>query len=231
MENENRSLERTAGCVLIGCALASLTALSLDQSATASETRELLQQMAALGPTRGAIHAVQMACLTGYAFSFTVLSIKLGIKRPPVLAGLIAFLFGTVMMLVATINDGFLTSAVAIRFAAAPDMDLEIARDLIRFGNMSVTYFGDLAFALMGAGTALWSLALARLGLVGRLAAAVGLTSGVATIAVIGWQPSLDMTALLGIVSGEFCFNLLIGVLLFKAPIRENGRRLIERPA
>ncbi len=231
MDNENRSLERIAGGVLIGCALASLTALSLDQAATASETRELLQQIAALGPTRGAVHAVQMTCLTGYAFSFTVLSMKLGIKRPPVLAGLIAFLFGTVMMLIATVNDGFLTSAVAARFAAAPDIDLEIARDLIRFGNMSVTYFGDLAFALMGAGTALWSLTLARFGLIGRLGSLVGLITGVGSIAVIAWQPTLDMPALLGIVAGEFCFNLLVGTLLIKAPSPENERRLIERTA
>lgn len=231
MDYDNRNLERAAGCILIGCAIASVTALSVDRGATATETRELLQQLAALGPMRGALHALQMCCVTGYAFGFTVLSLKLGIRRGPVLAGLIAFLFGSVVMLVATVNDGFLTAAVAARFAAAPDMDLEIARDLIRFANMSVTYFGDLAFAFMGLGTMLWSPALVRRGLVGRLAGAVGLIAGVATIAVIFWQPSLDMGALLGIVFGELCFNLLTGILLFKGGDFENERRLISTPA
>jgi hypothetical protein len=67
--------------------------------------------------------------------------------------------------------------------------------------------------------------------LIGRLGSLVGLITGVGSIAVIAWQPTLDMPALLGIVAGEFCFNLLVGTLLIKAPSPENERRLIERTA
>ena len=218
METENRKLERIAGLVIIAGSIASFTALSLDRTGTASETRALFRELVAFGPGRELVHAVQMICITGYAFGFSVLSMRLGLRRGTVLAGLITFLFGIAMMFIATVNDGFLSFAVANRFAEAPDADLEIARDLLRFVNLAVVYFGDIAFALMGAGTAFWSFGLARQGRLGAATALVGLIGGVATIGALAWQPVLDMGTLLGIVGGEFCFNLLAGILLLRGP-------------
>lgn len=172
MSQETRNLQRAAGVVLIACSIASLVALTFDRGGSATDTRGVLQQVAALAPLREMVHVAQMTCLVGYAFSFSVLAMALGLRRGPVLAATAAFMLGVAMMLIATVNDGFLTSAVGMRFATAPDGDLEIARDLLRYASLSVSYFGDLAFVLMAAGVALWSTMLLRRG---RLAAAAGL--------------------------------------------------------
>ena len=214
--SENRNLERVAGPVLIVSAIASIAALALDPSATASDTRTLLQQLATTGPAHQLAHAVQMTCVTGYAFGFSVLASRLGLKRAPVLAGLVAYGLGVAMMLIATVNDGFLTPAIAQRFVQAPAEDLEIARDLIRYAGMSITYFGDLAFVLMGVGVALWASVLAQRGRFAATTAAVGLVIGLGTVGAIAWRPALDMGVLMGVVLGQLVLNVLVGALLLR---------------
>jgi hypothetical protein len=214
MTHQTRNLQRIAGLVLIAGPIASIAALALDQGASASDTRTLLQQIAAAGPAHELAHAVQMACVTGYAFAFSVLATRLDLRRAPVLAGLIAYGLGVGMMLIATVNDGFLTTAVAQRFAAGPAEDLETARNLIRFCGMAITWFGDLAFVLMAVGAALWSLVLVRRGGLARMAAVAGLVGGAGTLGAVVLQPRLDMGALMGIVLAQACFEVLVGVVL-----------------
>jgi hypothetical protein len=49
-------------------------------------------------------------------FGFTVLSQRLGLRRAPVLAALIAYGAGSMLMLVATVIDGFISTDMAALF-------------------------------------------------------------------------------------------------------------------
>ena len=220
MSSPDRSFERTAGGVIAASAVISLFALSFDRGPAPGETRQILEQLAALAPLRGAVHAVQLACLVGLAAGYAAFAARLDLRRPAVLAGLVAFGGGCLAMMVTVVFDGFITQGVAARFAAAPAEDMEIARDLIRFCGIVIEYLGDVAFALMAAGTALWAALLCRSPGGSRLAGLVGLAVGSATLAAVALNPSLGLPMLMAIIAGQMLWYLASAALLIRGGVQ-----------
>jgi hypothetical protein len=113
---------RAAGIAIVTSALASIAAVALDSSASGKDALTVMQSMIALQQSHQLVHAVAMACLGGLMFGFTVLSQELGFKRAPVLLGLIVYAMGTMLMLIATVLDGFIGTDLALMFVGkSPD--------------------------------------------------------------------------------------------------------------
>src|SRR4051812_11074367 len=92
---------RLAGFVIVISAIASILAVALDSMASGADALAILQSMVKLQQSHQNVHIVAMACLGGLMFGFSVLSQRLGLQRAPVMAGLIAYGFGSMLMLVA----------------------------------------------------------------------------------------------------------------------------------
>ena len=84
--------------------------------AQGSDALSILQSMVRIRDSHQLVHIVAMACIGGLMFGFTVLSQRLGLRRAPVLAGLIAYGAGSMLMLIATIIDGFISTDTAALF-------------------------------------------------------------------------------------------------------------------
>lgn len=213
----DKSSDRAAGGLIAASALLSMATLAFDQGPTSTDFREVLGQLAALAFRRGAVHAVEIACVTGLAAGYTAFAARLDLRRPAVLAGLVAFLAGCLLMMVTAFFDGFITQAVAARYAEAPAEQLDIARGLLRLCGMVVTYLGDGAFALMAAGAAIWAVLLCRNSGLSRLAGFVGLAGGAVTLVAIFISPNLGLPLLMAIVFAQMLWYLASAAVLIRA--------------
>jgi hypothetical protein len=113
---DNTLPTRGAGIAIALSALASIAAVALDSMAQGSDPLAILHSMVAIRESHQLVHIVAMACLGGLMFGFTVLSQRLGLRRAPVLAALIAYGAGSMLMLVATVIDGFISTDMAALF-------------------------------------------------------------------------------------------------------------------
>jgi hypothetical protein len=210
------SSQRAAGLAIAVSAVVSLIALAFDQGPSSSDFREILRQLAALASVRGAVHAVEIACLAGLAAGYAAFAARLDLRRPAVLAGLVAFLAGCLMMMVTAMFDGFITQGVAARYAEAGPEQIEVARGLLRLCGIVVEFLGDGAFVLMAAGAAIWSVLLCRAPGMARLAGLIGLAGGGATIVMISLNPKLGLPMLMGIVFAQMLWYLSSALVLIR---------------
>ncbi len=220
MSTAERSTDRAAGAIIAISALASVIVLAFDRGPTSTEFRQVLEQLAALALVRGAVHAVEIACLVGLAGGYAAFAARLGLHRPAVLAGLVSFAAGCLMMMVTAVFDGFITQGVAARFADAPAESLEIARGLLRFCSIIVEFLGDAAFALMAGGTAIWAILLCRQPGLARLAGLIGLAGGAVTLASIVVNPRLGLPLLMTIVFAQMLWYLASAALLIRGRLQ-----------
>jgi hypothetical protein len=162
---EHRNGDRAAGIALIGAAAASMFAMAHHPTS--------LRAGAMIGIVHGA-----MILFTGMmTFGFAQLSRRLGLERPAVLAGLVAYAIGAIAEVGAATVNGFAAPALAAHGASHD------AFDALWFLNQALA---GLGVAAIGAAYTLWSLALWRRH---RLVAVLGVVAGAgpALLLLGGW--------------------------------------------
>jgi hypothetical protein len=162
---ESRNGDRAAGIALIGAAAASMFAMAHHPAS--------LHGGALIGIVHGA-----MILFTGMMmFGFAQLSRRLGLERPAVLAGLVAFAIGAIAEVGAATVNGFAMPALAAHGASHE------AIDTLWFLNQALA---GLGVAAIGAAYTLWSLALWRRH---KVVAALGVVAGAgpALLLLGGW--------------------------------------------
>jgi hypothetical protein len=163
--SESRNGDRAAGIALIGAAALSMFAMAHHPAS--------LRAGAMIAIVHGA-----MILFTGMmTFGFAQLSRRLGLERPAVLAGLVAYAIGAIAEIGAATVNGFAMPALA-GHGASHD-----AIDTLWFLNQALA---GLGVAAIGAAYTLWSLALWRRH---KLVAAFGVVAGAvpALLLLGGW--------------------------------------------
>lgn len=224
MHAPSRSVSRTAsGTRPAAIAIAAATVLStvfvaLDHGGGGTTPPEILAGIARLALLKEVVHGVAIASVCAYAFGYTVLARELGVERPPVLAGLLAYLFGCAAMLGATLLDGFVTPHVAIDAAQAAPARVAFAFDLVHYLNIVLTDFARFGWLVQALAAAAWSLLLVgRSGT--RLAGGVGLLSSALVVALVATSSTrMGMPTLLGVLVAQLLWNLTAAVLLWRSP-------------
>jgi hypothetical protein len=226
-EHDTDTTARGAGCAIALSALASIAAVALDSSARGSDPLAILQSMVALRDTHQLVHIVAMACIGGLTLGFTVLAQRLGLRRLPVLAGLIAYSAGSMLMLVATIIDGFISTDTAALFATKSPEAVRVGYWMIQaLAGVALTDIARVAWVCQSVAAVAWSLAMLRDAGLARKAGVVGLVTGALPgVAVVAVGAHMTEIVVVGILLVQALWNLTAATYLLR------GVKLVANPA
>jgi hypothetical protein len=216
---------RPAGLAIALSAIASIVFVALDQGARGKDALSIMQSMVATQPMHQFVHVVAMTCLGGFMYGYSVLSQRLGLNRAPVLIGLTSYGLGTVLMLLAAVIDGFVsTDAAAMFLAGAPsglDTELQIINTL---SGVLLPDLARVAWVFQSVAAVAWSIALLRDRGMQRTVGAIGLVAG-ALPAVIVSLVGTHMTdaIVVGILLTQAIWNLSAATLLVFEARTERG--------
>jgi len=208
---------RVAGAALIAASILSVVALGFDPDISGHDSREILQGIIAATRVHQAVHIAEMLSLGGFAFGFTSLARGLGLQRPAVLAGLVAYLAGCLAMLGAATLDGFVTPDIAAGFITRSPADIDVGMNLLRFTGILLQNLADLSFVLLAAGTLLWALALIAGRVPHRVTGAIGLASGIVPIILVVLHLDQDPTSLIMVLVAQSAWNIAAAILLLRS--------------
>jgi hypothetical protein len=217
-EQDTDSTARSAGFAIALSAIASIVAVALDSSAQGSDPLSILQSMVRIREAHQLVHIVAMACVGGLMFGFTVLSQRLGLRRAPVLVGLIAYGAGSMLMLVATLIDGFISTDMAALFATKSPEAVRAGYWMIQaIAGVALTDIARVAWVCQSVAAVTWSLTLLRdLGLA-RKTGMVGLVSGaLPAVAVVVAGSRMTEAVVVGILLVQAVWNLTAATYLLR---------------
>ena len=212
-----------AGLAILFSAIASIAAVSLDRMASGADPLSILRSMVRIGLWHAGVHVVAMACIGGLMFGFTVFSQRLGLRRAPVLAGLIAYGFGSMLMLIATVIDGFISTDTAALFVDKSAEAVRVGYWMIQaVAGVALTDIARVAWVCQSAAALAWAWALlGERGLARKLGMA-GLASGaLPAVAVVVAGSHMTETVVVGILLAQAAWNLTAAAYLLssaKAP-------------
>jgi hypothetical protein len=210
---------RLPGGAIALAAVASTIAVALDGNAGGHTPQEILASIGQLQNLKAVVHGIAIAATCIYAYGYATLARRLGLQRPAVLAGLVAYLFGCAALLGATILDGFVTPHVALDGAAATAPErVRFAFDMVHYLGIVLTDFAKLGWVLQAVGSLAWSAALLRTPN-GRWVGGVGLLSSLLMLgAVLGSSVYMSMAAILAILVSQLLWNLAAATWLIRRP-------------
>lgn len=217
-EHDTGTTARAAGLVIVLSAIASIAAVALDSGAQGSDPLSILQSMVKLRDAHQLVHIVAMTCIGGLMFGFTVLSQRLGLRRGPVLAGLIAYAAGSMLMLVATIIDGFISTDIAALFAAKSPEAVRVGYWMIQaMAGVALTDIARVAWVCQSVAAVAWACAMLRDSGFTRKLGVVGLVSGaLPAIAVVAVGQHMTETVVVGILLVQAVWNLTAATYLLR---------------
>jgi hypothetical protein len=209
---------RVAGLAIVVSTIVSTATVALDRGASGKTTLEILQSMVQIQSWHQNVHVVAIACICGLMYGYTVLSQRLDLKRPPVLIGLIAYAFGSVLMLSATILDGFISTGIAADFVNGTPEAAQAARWMIHVvESIVLTDTARVAWVLQSVAAIAWSLALLRDAGMRRVVGCIGLVAGGLPAAmVIAAGAKMDLSVVVGTLLLQAVWNIAAGVLLLR---------------
>jgi hypothetical protein len=219
-ENAARSVARSAGLIIIISALASIAAVALDSAAQGRDPQSILQSMVNIRESHQLVHVVAMACIGGLMFGFTVLSQRLGLRRAPVLAGLIAYGAGSMLMFIATIIDGFIGTDTAALFVTKSPEAVRAGYWMIQvIAGVALTDIARVAWVCQSLAAVAWSLALLRDTGLGRKVGMIGVVTGALPgVAVVVAGANMTESVVVGVLLLQGLWNLgAAAYLLFGA--------------
>jgi len=218
---ENLHRTRAAGIAIAAATIISTIFVALDRSGGGSNPLEILQGIARLQGLKELVHGVAIASVCGYAFGYTVLARRLGLHRPLVLAGLVAYLFGCAAMIGATILDGFVTPHVAADAITAAPERVAFAYNLVHYLGVVLNDLAKLGWILQAAAALAWSITLIRENGFNRAIGAIGLfSSGLVVVLVAGSATNMSMTSLLSVLLAQLIWNIAAAVVLIREPVK-----------
>jgi hypothetical protein len=213
---ENATASRTAGLAIALSAIASIAAVAFDSMATGSDPLSILQSMVRIQLWHQFVHIVAMACIGGFMFGYTVLSQRLGLRRTPVLIGLIAYGFGSMLMFIATVIDGFISTDTAALFVNKSPEAVRVGYWMVQaIAGVALTDIARVAWVCQSVAALAWACALLRergltrkLGMVGLVSAALP------AIAVFMAGSRITETVVVGILLAQAVWNLTAATYL-----------------
>lgn len=209
---------RLAGLTILVSAIVSTATVALDRGASGKTTQEILQSMVQIQAWHQNVHVVAMVCICGLMYGYTVLSQRLDLRRAPVLIGLMTYALGSVLMLAATILDGFISTGIAADFVNSTPEAAQAARWMIHVvESIALTDIARVAWVLQSVAAIAWSVALLRDAGLRRVIGCVGLVAGGLPAAmVIAAGAQMDLSVVIGTLLLQAVWNLAAGVLMLR---------------
>jgi hypothetical protein len=232
------SSTRTAGVIILLSALASIAAVAMDAEVGGKTPQAVLQSIVSVQTPHQLVHVVAMACVLGLMLGHAVLAQLLGLRRTPVLGGLIAYAMGSMLMLCATVIDGFISTDLAAAFVGKSADAVQAGYWMIQaIAGVGLTDLAKVAWVFMSVAVLLWSGALLPLRGLARKIGVLGLLTGaLPAAAVVLTGNHMTATVVVGILLLQALWNLAVALLLmrpsaFAASAPSDGRGAVHATA
>lgn len=206
---------RPAALALVAATIASIAAVAFDPSVQAKGAHDILAALVQLAPVHRAVHVVEMAAVLSFSWAFLTLALRVGVRRPAVLAATIAYLAGMAAMLGATLFDGFVTPDVAATWLR-PNHEAQAGLELVRLCGLLIQDLATLSWVLQSVGVLAVSTALMADGEGRRRLGIVGLVTGALPLAAVLAVPQIDVAVIIGILLAQAAWNLGCAALLLR---------------
>jgi hypothetical protein len=218
---------RAAGIAILSSAILSIVFVALDPGATGNDALSVLQSMVQNQQMHQIVHIVAMACVTGLMYGYAVLSQRLGLDRTPVVIGLVSYGLGSVLMLIATILDGFVSTDTAAMFVGGSPEAVRTGLWIINtISGVMLTDFARVAWVFQSVAAIAWSLALLPKRGLSRTIGVVGLFAGaLPAAAVFIAGANMSATVVVGILLAQGIWNVAAATLLLRSQpaVRSHG--------
>lgn len=154
------------------------------------------------------VHGAMIALVAVIGYGFAHVSLRRGIARPDVLAGLVAWGIAMAASIGAATINGFVTTRLAAEGA--------LNRDIVGLAWACNQALANLGVAASGAAFLLWSLGLFRMGAWGRALGALGVSAGAvpAAMLVLG-AVRMNLAGALLVYGIHFAWIALFGLWLW----------------
>lgn len=206
---------RGTGILLIVATLFSVFAMAHHPAVTAPDLAQAIQQLKDMADLSAWVHGILIALMLVSFYAFTEFSLRRGIQRPLVRAGLVAYGAGVVAMIGAASISGFVTARVPMLAAHAGDTDLHVMAVLINLCGLLNRTMANIGALAMSAGIFAWSLNLVRERGFTRIVGAAGILIGLSpTAALIFGGLHLDVQGMMLVVALQAFWSIGVGVLL-----------------
>ncbi|MES2016317.1 MAG: hypothetical protein V4484_07455 [Pseudomonadota bacterium] len=211
---------RHAGIAIIVSAIASIAAVASDSMASGKDALSIMQSMIALQQSHQLVHIVAMACLGGLMFGYTVLAQQLGLRRTPVLLGLIAYGMGTLLMLIATVVDGFIGTDLAVMFAGKSPEAVKAGYWMIQAAsNVVLIDIARVSWVLQSVAAVCWAIALQGERGYQRAVGVLGLVVGaLPALAIVMVGANMTEMVVVGILLLQALWNIAAATVLLRSP-------------
>lgn len=220
------STDKYAGFILAVTALLSLLAIlhhpTLEGVHSAKETVDAIRALAGMDKL---VHGTLMLIFSAQAIGFYYFCRQLGFGRLTVLAGFVAQMIGTVVLIIPTTLDGFVTPDLVDACARSAECGV-LPKATIYLIAVAIQDFTKIALVAISLATLLWSLALITLpGMIHRAIGALGLLCGVGPIAVFALSSlTLQPDNLAAIMMAPIVWTLAVALLLILPPVSDGTR-------
>jgi len=201
---QDEGADRVAGGALIAAAALSVLAMAHHPTGAHGDNG-----------MAGFIHGVMIVLLTATTYGFAHFALRRGPARPPILAGLVAYLVSLVAHLGAATINGFVVPALAGRGVAN--------HELFLFAWEANQALAGLGVFATGAAYVLWSVDfLRRPGLEPKAIGALGLVAGIAPAALLASGTiRMDVGGALIAYAAFAGWGVLVGLHLIRGRLRD----------
>lgn len=208
--------DRPAAAGMAVAAVLSIVFVALDPEVRVSGARAVLEAVAANAAVHQGVHVAESLFVLMLAHGVVSLGTRLGLSRPLVRFGLLAYVAGAVAMLVAATFDGFVTPAAAAAWLR-PNHDVQSGLEAVRFAGVAVQSFATMSWGLEAVGALALSAALFADGGARRRLGALGLVAAVAPIVALAASgPAMDTMVVVGILLTQAVWNVTCAVALWR---------------
>ncbi len=209
---------RPAGTIILLSALASIVAVAMDSQVGGKTPGAVLQAMVSVQMPHQLVHVVALACILGLMLGHAVLAQRLGLRRLPVLGGLVAYAMGSMLMVCAAVIDGFISTDLAVAFSGKSPEAVQTGYWMIEaIAGVGLTDIAKVAWVFMSVAVLLWSGALLPLRGLARKVGLLGLLTGaLPAAAVIVNGSNMTATVVVGILLLQAVWNVAVAVLLMQ---------------
>lgn len=208
-----------AGIAIASCAMVTIFAIAHHPTVSARAPAEALTQMVQVATPDRIVHGTLIAIMGTLLYGFTIFSLRRGLHRETSVAGLIAFTAGIAAVIGAALIDGFLTPAIAERYAGAPPDAIKMAIPFLVAGALMIQILTKLGFVAMSIGVAFWSADLVATPGVLRATGVIGFASGIVAVGVLVFAGHLNPQSLSAIVIVQAIWYLAVAVLLVRRQV------------
>jgi hypothetical protein len=183
--NQPHSGGRILGIAIVILVVLSLVSVAFHPVTTTQAPAQKMAQIQDFALADELVHGFLIAAAGGLLWCLALFTLRRPPNRGLAIGGLLAYGLGTAGLVGATLIDGFVTPAVAVRFGQQAVPVLQGGQQLLAFSAIGVQVLTRFGVSAMSAGILLWGLDLLHARGPLRISGIIGVASAASTVLLL----------------------------------------------